>query len=144
VTREIDVDSNLVRHAHAELLRAGLWDEDSDYRGMLADAVFDLVKVFAEQGHSGFSASMARDLFAKLSDFQSLGPITDDPAEWIEVGPEMWQNSRMPSAFSTDGGRTHYLLDERRRWIPRRLILRTPAEKRHLVMYPRHKSQHSV
>lgn len=99
--------SNLVEHAERELKIAGLFDEDSDYGGMLGTAVLDLVKVFAEQGHSGFSAGMAIGVFTRLAQYDNLTPLTDNPEDWVEVADSLWQNRRKSSAFSTDGGRTY-------------------------------------
>ena len=45
-------EGNLAKHAEYELRKAGLFDKDSDYGGMLGKAVMDIVKVFAKQGHS--------------------------------------------------------------------------------------------
>jgi len=64
--------SNLVNHANVELKKAGLFDKDADYDGMLGDAVLELITVFAAQGHSGYSAQMTRELFYKLSNFEEL------------------------------------------------------------------------
>jgi hypothetical protein len=64
--------SNLVNHANAELKKAGLFDKDSDYGGMLGEDVSELIAVFAKQGHSGYSAMMTRELFYKLSNFEEL------------------------------------------------------------------------
>lgn len=64
--------SRLVEHAEKELKKAGLFDKDSDYDGMLGDAVLELITTFAKQGHSGFSAQMTRELFHKLSNFEEL------------------------------------------------------------------------
>lgn len=64
--------SNLVDHAKKELDRVGLFDKDSDYDGELGKGVLELIQTFANQGHSGFSAQMTRELFYKLSDFQDL------------------------------------------------------------------------
>lgn len=64
--------SNLLNHANAELKRVGLFDKDSDYDGMLGESVSELIAVFAEQGHSGMSAQMTRELFYKLSNFEEL------------------------------------------------------------------------
>lgn len=64
--------SNLVNHAKSELTRVGLFDNTSDYDGMLGDAVLELITVFANQGHSGWSAQMTRGLFSKLSNFEEL------------------------------------------------------------------------
>lgn len=64
--------SNLVKHAEKELKKAGLFDKDSDYDGMLGEGVLELITTFANQGHSGFSAQMTRELFYKLSNFEEL------------------------------------------------------------------------
>jgi hypothetical protein len=109
---------NLQEHAEFELRRAGLFDKDSDYDGMLGPAVLALIKVFSEQGHSGFSAAMVRELFGKLAAFKTLTPITADPSEWMDVcdavpdsTPGVWQNRRQSSCFSYDGGKTYYDID---------------------------------
>lgn len=64
--------SNLIDHANKELTRVGLFDKDSDYDGELGRGVLDLITVFANQGHSGMSAQMTRELFYKLSNFEDL------------------------------------------------------------------------
>ena len=106
-------ESNLVRHARDELTRAGLFDSDSDYDGMLGTAVMELVEKFADQGHSGASAYMVIDLTRRLLSFEPLTPLTSDPAEWEHIAesmagqPDLWQSRRRPDAFSNDGGRTY-------------------------------------
>lgn len=115
-----DPDSNLLRHARTEMSKAGLYDEDSDYGGMLGQAVEDLVRVFQAQGHSGLSAHIVMDLFKNVASFKTLTPLTDDPDEWMQVSPDMmpdgdptvWQSRRRPDAFSNDGGKSYYLLDD--------------------------------
>jgi hypothetical protein len=116
-------------HGKEELERAGLLDKDSDYDGMLGDAVLELLKVFGNQGHSGMSAMMTIDLFDKLAKQKNLTPITDDPAEWMNVqeyygkdgaGQGMkgvWQNRRDAALFSNDGGKTYYSVDDENRDI---------------------------
>ena len=122
-------DSNLEQHAFSELNRAKLFSEEGDfYDGMLGRAVFDLIVLFAKQGHSGMSGSITIDLFQKLANFQALSPLTNDPAEWQLVSdpdPDprarrpnhpsngVWQSRRTSSAFSNDGGKTYYLLENR-------------------------------
>jgi hypothetical protein len=108
--------AGLVDHAIEELNRAGLFDDDSDYGGMLGEAVVDLVEVFAEQGHSGMSAAMVSELFDRLSRYKTLTPITDNPDEWNDVtemsGYPFWQNKRDSSYFSEDGGKTWWGLED--------------------------------
>ena len=112
--------SSLINHAKEELTRAGLFDKDSDYNGMLGKAVMELVEKFSEQGHSGFSAYLTLDIFSRVARFKTLNPISSDPAEWMEVsnyfnGKGVWQNKRDPAKFSEDGGKTWYVVDERNR-----------------------------
>lgn len=99
---------SLVTHAKEELNRAGLFDKDSDYDGMLGGAVLELVETFAKQGHSGYSAMLVLDIFDKVAKFQPLTPITNDPKEWMGVTGELWQSKRNPSLFSRDKGETWY------------------------------------
>ncbi|NIO30179.1 MAG: hypothetical protein GTN75_00095 [Gemmatimonadetes bacterium] len=48
----------LEQHARRELELAGLFDEDSDYGGMLGHSTMRLIEAFAAEGHSGMSAAM--------------------------------------------------------------------------------------
>jgi hypothetical protein len=110
--------AGLVDHADFELKRAKLFDKDSDYEGMIGKAVMELVTLFAKQGHSGFSAMLALDVFDKVAKFKPLTPITSNPEEWFDVrenigGDEaLWQNKRDPALFSNDGGKTWYDIDK--------------------------------
>jgi len=45
---------------------AGLFDEDSDYGGMLGKSVLNLLKEFCGNGHSGCSAMLTTEIFNKL------------------------------------------------------------------------------
>lgn len=110
------MDNPLVQHAERELRLAGFFDADSDYDGMLGSAVMDVVRAFAGRGHSGMSAMIVRQLFAQLSNFEALTPLTSDPDEWIDrsemSGKPFWQNKRDFRAFSEDGGKTWKMLEE--------------------------------
>lgn len=98
---------NLYDHAERELRLAGLLDKGSDYDGELGAGVLEVVKVFEGQKHSGFSAATANSLLGKLLSFEPLTPLTDNPDDWVEVGPSLWQNKRDSKAFSTDRGKTY-------------------------------------
>lgn len=107
--------SNLVKHAEKELKLAGLFDKDSDYDGMLGKAVLELVKVFAKQGHSGFSANWTLQVFNDVASYKPLTPIGKSKGEWMNVSDtaesEMWQNTRRGTTFSRNGGKTWYDID---------------------------------
>ena len=115
--------SNLVNHAKEELTRAGLFDKDSDYDGMLGPAILKMVEVFAAEGHSGMSASICLSAFDRVARFKTLAPLTNHPSEWMDVkefdpsGPGIWQNKRDSSYFSNDGGKTGYSVDDKKRKI---------------------------
>jgi hypothetical protein len=119
-----EAESNLVRHAREELQRAGLFDIDGDYGGMIGQNVLDMVRLFAGQGHSGFSAQLSIDVLSRLLRFQPLTPITSDPAEWMCVNDgaddPIWQNRRSSSLFSVNGGKTWYDIDN----LPLRMRVR--------------------
>ena len=111
--------SNLTAHAKRELELAGLFDKDSDYGGMIGEAVLELVGVFAKQGHSGCSAGMVLHLFNEVASFKPLTELTDNPDEWMDVSEvsgmaegEMFQSRRRPDAFSKDKLKTYYLVDK--------------------------------
>ena len=114
--------SQLVEHARRELailLPADSMPGDPGYEpgeslnGMndhMRAAILQMVMVFADQGHSGASAGYALSILEKLLRWENLTPLTDNPDEWVEVGPEVWQSKRRPEAFSTNGGK-HYRLN---------------------------------
>ena len=89
-----------------ELALAGLLKKDSDYGGMLGEAVLELVEVFSKQGHSGYSSGATAHIFNKLVNYEPLTPLTFGPDEWIKHEPNLWQNKRQPDVFTEDQGKT--------------------------------------
>lgn len=94
---------SLQAFAKEELTRAGMFDKDSDYDGMLGEAIMKMIDVFADEGHSGFSAGMAISAFEKLARFEPLTPLTGEDDEWNEVGTGVFQNRRCPHVFKENG-----------------------------------------
>lgn len=120
-------ESNLVAHARRELRLLG---EDSDtIRGLCR-----VVQAFADMGHSGSSAHGAIYYLERLLRFKPLTDLTDDPGEWIDRHAEglthspLWQSRRNSEAFSTDGGKTYYLLSEQQAPLHRSKALPRAAE----------------
>jgi hypothetical protein len=125
------IQEGLVDHAKYEMDLVGLFDQDADYEGMIANSVMELMQTFAGQGHSGGSSEITRDLFHRLSNFETLSSITDDPDEWqdtIEMGTDksktLWQNKRDPKFFSKDGGKTYYDVE-----TPEKIMTSEPIKK---------------
>ena len=113
-----------------ELDRAGLFSKESDYEGMLGEAVKELLLVFQKQGHSGYSAQSTASIFYRLVKGEPLSPLTDSPDEWNEVSEGLLQNNRVSTvfidknkedkrpytiegkAFSDDGGQSYWTSKE--------------------------------
>lgn len=108
-----------------ELKRAGLFDKDSAYDGMIGDAVKELLLAFQKQGHSGYSAKLTAEIFYKLVMGEALSPLTGSDDEWNEVSDGLYQSRRVShvfidktkspdpytidgKAFSDDGGKTYF------------------------------------
>lgn len=106
--RSLDGDSNQVAFAESELRRAGLFDADSDYNGMLGVAALDMVRLFSVQGHSGMSAGIVSSLLRKLLAQEPLTPLTGADDEWNDVGEisgrPWWQNKRCSRVFKEADG----------------------------------------
>jgi nicotinamide mononucleotide adenylyltransferase len=118
IVNDKSIKENLESHAKYEIQKAGLDNKDADYEGMIGKSVLELMKVYAKQGHSGFSAQWTRELFNKLANYENLTPITSDPDEWENVregadGEPLWQSIRNPALFSDNGGKTWWDVDKK-------------------------------
>lgn len=99
--------SNLETFAKDELTRAGFFNEDGDYGGMLGEAVMKMVKLFADEGHSGHSAHLAINVFERVARFEPLTPLTGADDEWMEIGEGQYQNRRCSHVFKGGDGRAY-------------------------------------
>ena len=81
-------------------------DEDSKImQEMMNNDVLELLKVFSEQGHSGFSAPIAIRLFSKLANYRIITEVEDNPDDWNEDG----QHKYIPSIIKRGDGTCYYL-----------------------------------
>jgi hypothetical protein len=104
-------DGNVISHAKQEFEAIGYNDGDEMNQHM-SSGVIDLLRVFSVQGHSGFSASHARQLFGTLVAFKPLGPLTGADSEWFDHGDMMgeetrWQNKRCGNVFKSADGEAY-------------------------------------
>ena len=71
-----------------EFRAAGWTDENGKFNDemqeMICNHVMKLLEVFADEGHSGFSAPYAINLFSKLAKFEPIGPLTGTYRDWEE------------------------------------------------------------
>lgn len=123
------MEGNLYKHAERELRLSGLCDKDSDYEGALAECTLELIKVFAEQGHSGGSGPRVISLFSRLASFKTLTPLGDilKSGEYVihdEDGSGTLQSTRRSSVFSSDGGQTWYDINRPKPWYTRWMFRR--------------------
>lgn len=100
-----------MKKRHPELVKAGLFDEESDYGGMVGEAVQELLDVFHKQGHSGFSAPHVAGIFNRIVRGELLTPLEDVPEEWgdsLGVDDTTKQNRRCSAVFKDENG-AYYL-----------------------------------
>jgi hypothetical protein len=104
--------NKLMEHARGELLLLGESERT-------ISAYLDVIQAFSDMSGVGSAPSEVIPIILKLLYFKNITPLTTDPAEWEEVGSasgrtkNLWQSKRDPEAFSTDGGKTYYILSER-------------------------------
>lgn len=90
---------NLETYAIDELTRIGMYDSDDEMNREMCEHILKMVDVFAEEGHSGFSAEYAIGILQKLLRYQPLSPLTGGDDEWIEVTDGVFQNKRCSRIF---------------------------------------------
>jgi hypothetical protein len=94
-------------YAMDEFKYAGWLNEDGSFKDAMQEAlcenILKILDIFAEEGHSGSSASYAIGLLTKLLKFEPLGPLTGEDWEWTYVSDGLYQNKRCSQVFKEDG-----------------------------------------
>ena len=91
-------------YAKEELERIGYFKENEDpYDTAVSNAILQLIDIFSEQGHSGFTAPYTIRTFARLAMYKPLSPLTGEDDEWEEVVDGLYQNNRCFTVFKKDG-----------------------------------------
>lgn len=89
--------------------------DDEDERRMqeaINKNILDLVEMFSNQGHSGFTANYSIGILNKLLKQSFVTPLTGEDDEWNEVGPGVYQNKRESKIFKQADrfdGKAYYL-----------------------------------
>jgi hypothetical protein len=110
---------SLVSYAESELDRIGMTD-DGDMNGAMRKHLLHMVKEFADEGHSGFSASYAISCLKRLMSFKPLSPLTGEDSEWTNVaeqsGRPLYQNKRYSAVFKEGEDGEAYNIDGKVFW----------------------------
>jgi hypothetical protein len=89
-----------LKYAESELDRIGMTETSDDEMNLaMRKHILHMIKEFADEGHSGFSASYAIGILTKLLEFKPLTPLTGEDDEWTNVsdrgtGNIHYQNKR--------------------------------------------------
>lgn len=86
--------------ARSELARCNFGEPDSTVMLQILDAFFDT-------WDSGGAVFVAANVLARLVKGLPLTPLTGDDSEWMEVGPNVWQNIRCGTVFRDETGRCY-------------------------------------
>lgn len=102
---------SILDYAKREMDIVGMTEDSPDEMNRaMRDHILNMVRVFADEGHSGFSASYAIRILEKVLRFEPLTPLTGEDSEWAEIsfGPDMkWQNKRCSRVFKGEDGRAY-------------------------------------
>ena len=104
--------TNIETYAIDELTRIGMYGSGDEMNDAMCEHILKMVNVFAEEGHSGFSAEYAISILQKLLRFEPLSPLTGGDDEWNVVGEEdgceIYQNKRLSRVFKDGKDRQAY------------------------------------
>ena len=100
---------NTLEYCKSELDIIGLTEDSEDEMNrMMRKHILHMMQEFADEGHSGFSASYAIKILTKLMDFKPLTPLTGKDDEWTDVSDygtqPRYQNKRRSSVFKDSNG----------------------------------------
>jgi hypothetical protein len=102
-----------LKYAESELDRIGMTDDSTDEMNLaMRKHILHMIKEFADEGHSGFSASYAIGILTKLLEFKPLTPLTGEDDEWTNVGDRgggdiHYQNKRYSAVFKDSNGEVY-------------------------------------
>lgn len=125
-------------------------EEAVQMQQVINDDILKIVEIFADQGHSGFSANYAINILTKLLKYQFITPLTGEDDEWIEVTDGVYQNKRQSNifkdkdrfdgkayyldgkAFSDDGGKSWYMNGDS--WVTVEFPLRELPKTEYIIV----------
>lgn len=73
--------------------------EEIEMQKVINQNILDIVEMFANQEHSGFTANYTINILNKLLRQSFITPLTGEDDEWIEVTDGVYQNRREGKIF---------------------------------------------
>jgi len=107
--------SNMTDFAIKEMDIIGLTDDD-EMNGAMRKHILHMVEEFADEGHTGFSASYALSILQKVLAFKPLSPLTGKDSEWMDVADNLYQNTRYSAVFKKGKDGEAYDIDGKVFW----------------------------
>ena len=103
--------SDFLNHAKRELDLIGMTENsDDEINQDMRKCILDIIQLFANQGHSGFSAGYAVGILEKLLRYEPLAPLTGEDSEWNKLDYDeetRYQNNRCSRVFKDADGRAY-------------------------------------
>lgn len=103
--------SNLLNFAKNELDLLGMTEDSKDEMNVaMREHILRMVEAFADEGHSGSSASYAIGILEKILKFEPVTPLTGADEEWVDLsydGHMKYQNKRCPHVFKDSEGNAY-------------------------------------
>lgn len=78
-------------------------EEAIEMQTKMNNHILEIVKIFADFGHSGYSANYAINLITKVLQQKNLTKLTYADDEFIKVSGEVYQNKRDCEVFKENG-----------------------------------------
>jgi len=113
-TKQRKQKSALMLHAERELELAfadptdSLTDQEKSLNNFVKKSTLTLIETLSSHGHGALTTSLVSDIFAKLSRYLPLSPLTGEDNEWSspdETG--LMQNIRYAGVFKNKLGETY-------------------------------------
>lgn len=105
----IIANSNICRHAKAELKRAGYGKGEEGPNDWMYEQVMEAVAVFTSHGNSGASVPFEIHLVQKLCNWDIISPLRFTDDEWSQISSDgTCQNKRKLDVFKKPNGDIYY------------------------------------
>lgn len=106
---------NLVEFSKMELdriLNTCEEDDSKEIQQKINDDILQIVQIFSEQGHTGFTANYALNILERLLRYQPLSALTGEDDEWEDTSSfgsdqTSYQNKRCPFIFKDKDGKAY-------------------------------------